>query len=117
MLPRIRGLLAGFVLLVTVGAGSAGCTLTCPAALATGVLTASGAELVLAGETGDTHVVAWPDGYGVRQDGDRLVLTNRFGIVMAREGDRIDMGGGVGANDVFQGCGDVVVRAAASRET
>jgi hypothetical protein len=108
-------MLLAAVLLVTAAAGSAGCTLSCPAALATGVLTASGAELVLAGETGDTQVVAWPDGYGVRQDGDRLVLTNRFGFVMAREGDRIDMGGGVGADDVFQGCGDIVVRAAASR--
>lgn len=109
MLARLRGLLVIAVLLVTAGAGSAGCTLGCPTALTSGVLSASGADLVLADETGATHVVVWPDGYGVRPDSDRLALTNRFGFVMAREGDRIDMGGGVGADDVFHGCGDIVV--------
>jgi hypothetical protein len=33
---------------------------------------------------------------------------------MAREGDRIDMGGGVATDDRFHGCNDIVVRAPAS---
>ncbi len=64
---------------------------------------------MLADESGATEVVVWPDGYGVRPDSDALVLTNRFGFAMAREGDRIEMGGGVGGDDLFHGCGDIVV--------
>ena len=89
--------------------------MACPTALATGVLTASGTDLLLTDDTGTPDDVVWPDGYSVRRDGDALVLVNRFGFVMAREGDRIDVGGGVMTDDRFHGCGDVVVRVAASQ--
>ena len=85
----------------------------CPTALASGVLTARGADLLLADDTGAPMDVVWPDGYSVRRDGDRLSLVNRFGFVMAREGDRIDMGGGVGMDGRFHGCNDIVFRAPA----
>jgi hypothetical protein len=82
--------------------------------LASGVVVASGSDLVLQDATGATHSVVWPDGYGVRRDGDMLILTDRFGTVKARVGDRIEMGGGVGTDDRFHGCGDVFVRPSSS---
>jgi hypothetical protein len=109
MLPRRRGLLVTAALLVIVGAGSASCTVGCPTALASGIVVADGSDLVLQDSTGATHRVVWPDGYGVRRDGDVLVLTDRFGTVKARAGDRVEMGGGVSTDEVFHGCGDVVV--------
>lgn len=53
--------------------------------------------------------VIWPPGYSSRPDGETLVLVDRFGSVKARQGDIIGMGGGEGADGVFQGCGDVRV--------
>ena len=97
------------VLVAVVAGGSAGCTLGCNTALATGIIATSGQDLVLEDETGATHPVVWPDGYSVRRDGDVLVLTDRFGTVKARVGDPVQMGGGVGTDDRFHGCGDVVI--------
>jgi hypothetical protein len=37
------------------------------------------------------------------------VLTDWFGTVKARVGDRIEVGGGFFTDDRFHGCGDVVV--------
>ena len=102
------------LLVAAIGGGTAGCTLGCATALATGVVAASGSDLVLSDATGATHPVVWPDGYGVRRDGDALVLVDRLGTVKARVGDRIEMAGGIGGDDRFHGCGDVVVRAAPS---
>ena len=111
---RLRAVALLAVLVAAIGGGTAGCALGCNTALATGVVAASGSDLVLTDETGVAHPVAWPDGYGVRRDGDALVLIDRFGTVRARLGDRVEMGGGVGTDDRFHGCGDVVVRAAPS---
>lgn len=86
----------------------------CPTALASGTLAANGEELVLEDDTGAQHPVVWPDGYRARLDGDVLVLVDRFGTVKARQGDHVDMGGGVSTDDLFHGCGDVTVRATAS---
>ena len=97
------------ILVVAVAGSSAACTLSCPTALATGTIAASGSDLVLLDETGAPERFVWPDGYGVRRDGNALVLTDRFGTVKARVGDRIQVGGGVGTDDRFHGCGDVVV--------
>jgi hypothetical protein len=104
------------VVLIAVTGGTTGCTLGCSTALAFGVVAASQSDLVLQDDTGATHPVVWPDGYGVRRDGDALVLVDRFGTVKARIGDRIEMGGGVGTDDRFHGCGDVVVRPLASSQ-
>jgi len=97
------------VLLAGVGGGTAGCALGCPTALAFGTVAARGSDLVLQDESGAAEPVVWPDGYRVRRDGEALVLTDRFGTVTARVGERIEMGGGVGADNRFHGCGDVVV--------
>lgn len=55
--------------------------------------------------------VKWPFGYGVRRDGDVLVLTNLVGGVEAREGDHIELGGGEVADGVFGVCGPIKVGA------
>src|SRR5215208_1769249 len=109
MRPRLRGFVVTAVLLVTVVAGSTACSVGCPTALAFGTVVADGSNLVLQDDTGATHPVVWPDGYSVVRDGDLLVLTDRFGTVKARVGDRVEMGGGVSTDDRFHGCGDVVV--------
>jgi len=111
---RLRTTLVAAILLIALGVASASCTVSCATALASGVLTANGTDLLLTDDTGAPIDVVWPDGYSVRRDGDALALVNRFGFVMAREGDRIDMGGGVGTDDRFHGCNDIVVRASAS---
>jgi hypothetical protein len=97
------------ILVAALAGSSVGCTLGCPTALATGTLAASGSDLVLLDDSGMAEPFVWPDGYGVRRDGDVLVLTDRFGTVKARVGDRIEVGGGVSTDDRFHGCGDVVV--------
>jgi hypothetical protein len=106
---RVRALPLLAFALAAVAGSSAGCTLGCPTALATGTVAASGSDLILLDETGAPEQLVWPDGYGVRRDGDALVLTDRFGTVKARVGDRIELGGGVGTDDQFHGCGEVVV--------
>jgi hypothetical protein len=73
------------------------------------VLVREGDALVLQGTNGDTVVVDWPSGYGVRNDGGALVLVERLGGVKAREGDKVQFGGGTRDDGSVYGCGDVVV--------
>jgi hypothetical protein len=107
----MRAFMIAAMLAVSAVWSVAGCEMACPTALAEGVLVADGENLVLRAATGETNAIAWPSGYSVRQENGRLVLTDRFGTVKAREGDRIGVGGGVGVDDVFHGCGDVWVEA------
>jgi hypothetical protein len=102
----VRSLLV-LVLLAT-SVATAGCV-GCPTALARGVLVAEGSDLRLQDASGATSPVRWPEGYRVDKENDRLVLRDFFGSVKAREGDLIEMGGGVGPDGVFRGCGGVVV--------
>ena len=97
------------ILVAAVAGSAAACTLGCPTALAIGTIAVSGSDLVLLDDTGALERFVWPDGYRVRRDGDALVLADRFGTVKARVGDRVNVGGGVGTDDRFHGCGDVVV--------
>lgn len=57
--------------------------------------------------------VRWPFGYSVRSDGERLVVTDLFGVIKAREGDHVRLGGGmVGSpEEAFGVCGDFEVDA------
>ena len=96
--------LAGSAATVTVG-----CT-GCPTALLVGELTAeSGTLVVAAADGGAPERVIWPLGYGVREDGDRLVLTDLLGAVKAREGDAVRLGGGETESGTFKVCGGVEV--------
>ena len=53
--------------------------------------------------------VQWPFGYRARMDLDKVVLVDETGSVVAREHDRVEVGGGMGAGDVWFACGPVKV--------
>ena len=59
--------------------------------------------------------VEWPFRYSARMEGTRIVLLDDRGVVVAREGDRIQVGGGMGPgpapNAVWFACGLVQVTA------
>jgi hypothetical protein len=97
------------ILLLAIAAPiSAGCV-SCPTALADGVLVSDGKTLVLQAPTGETSPIAWPAGYRVEQRGGKLAVVDFLGNVKAREGDHIQVGGGVGTDNVFHACGEIVV--------
>jgi hypothetical protein len=103
----VKAGLAAVALALGIVSSVSGCQMSCPTALAEGVLVADGNSLVLESSTGQRSTVVWPSGYSVRGDGDELVLTDLFGSVKAREGDKIGVGGGVGSDGLFRACGDV----------
>lgn len=93
--------LAGAVLV----SGTSGCT-GCPAALLTGVLTQVAGELVVMRDGGGPpERIIWPSGYTVRQDGDSLAVFNSSGLVIARPGDRVRLGGGERESGTWGVCG------------
>jgi hypothetical protein len=81
----------------------------CRSALAEGYLEAEGGALVLQGTTDDKVPMAWPVGWSVRSDGDTFALIDPSGVVKARPGDYLHVGGGVGNDGLFHGCGDITV--------
>lgn len=87
----------------------------CMDALATGTLVASnksGLAIEGGGEEGVTEV-EWPFGYTARRDTFGVVLVDSAGVEVARAGQRIQMGGGHGADNVFHACpGSISVVAA-----
>ena len=92
--------------LATAGVGCVGC----PTALLSGELVEQGGELVVVGSDGSpAERVIWPFGYGVRSDGERLVLTDLIGGVKAREGDTVHLGGGEIESGTFKVCGQLEV--------
>jgi hypothetical protein len=105
----MRALMLAAALLVGLPATTAGCTTSCPTALAEGVLVREGGALVLGDQDGNTQTVVWPSGYGVREDDGILLLVDWIGNVKAREGDRVRAGGGVGTDGLFHACGEVTV--------
>ena len=84
-----------------------GITLGCPtAAVAPARIATVGDSLVLVNvESGEVVPVVWPAGFGAwRQDG-RAVIADSSGGIIGREGDVLDqLGGGLGADDVFHIC-------------
>ena len=105
---RLRVAAVAFMLLALPGS-LAGCG--CPTALLEGVLVRDGDALVVDSGGGQTTPVRWPAGYGVQAKGDRLVVTDLFGSVKAREGDRVHLGGGqvTAGDETFGVCGDFTV--------
>ena len=82
----------------------------CPAALLVGELAEdAGALVVIGAEGGPSERIIWPFGYGVRDDGGELVLTDLFGAVKAREGDTVRLGGGETESGTFKVCGQLDV--------
>ena len=76
-----------------------------------GALVRDGSTLAVVDNVGNITPVRWPFGYAVRADGDRLVVTDVFGAIKAREGDQVRLGGGMVPPDeeAFGVCGDVTV--------
>ena len=103
----MKAVLGAAALALSIVSSVSGCEMGCPTALAEGVLVADGKNLVLEAPTGPRNTVVWPSGYSVGVDGGTLVLADRFGSIKAREGDMIGVGGGVGVDGLFHGCGDV----------
>lgn len=62
---------------------------------------------------GTSTAVEWPFGYTARNELGKLVLLDKTGKVVAREGDEITVGGGFG-NTLWHACGGVNVAKAAS---
>lgn len=83
----------------------------CPAALIDGRLIAdlaSGLAIQVDGEL-DSPVatVRWPFGFTARVDPLGYALVDDVGATIAHVGDRLQVGGGFGANDVWAACGGV----------
>ena len=53
--------------------------------------------------------VEWPFGYSAQVVNAAVVLLDETGKVVAREHDRVHVGGGQGAGAVWFACGDVTV--------
>ena len=93
-------------LVLTVVSGGSGCAQGCPAALLTGVLTEEAGEAVVIPDGGGpSERIIWPSGHSVGRDGDDVVVTNMLGEVVAREGDRVELGGGERESGVWVVCG------------
>jgi hypothetical protein len=86
----------------------------CMEALIGGTLTRnaeSGLGITAADET--QTAVEWPFGYSARNELGKLVLIDQTGTIVAHEGDRITVGGGLG-DHLWYACGPVSVTKAAS---
>ena len=84
---------------------SAGPAISCPAALAEGVLVADGASLGLQGLTGAIEPVRWDGWYEAHEQDGVRILVDRGGAPRARAGDFVRFGGGEGPDGVFHACG------------
>lgn len=53
--------------------------------------------------------VQWPFGYSARKDLQGIVLVDQTGRIVAREHDRVEVGGGLGNGNLWFACGGVKV--------
>ena len=83
----------------------------CDLALISGrLVTSAQSGLAVVDSTGHVTEVLWPFGYTARRGVSGVELVDEMGAVVAREGDLVEMGGGLGANDVWSACpGSVTV--------
>jgi hypothetical protein len=80
----------------------------CMAALITGKLArVAGSGLGLTVVGGPPVVVDWPFRYSARDEGGRIALVDETGTVVAREGEMVQMAGGLGQLDVWFACAPV----------
>ncbi|HET9852254.1 MAG TPA: hypothetical protein VFP56_07085 [Candidatus Limnocylindrales bacterium] len=77
----------------------------CMDALATGTLVSSSLSgLAIKAPDGTVVEVEWPFEYTARRDMTGLALIDSAGVLVAHEGQVIQMGGGSGADNVFHAC-------------
>lgn len=80
----------------------------CEQALLAGELVAS-AQSGLAIRTEDQVTeVLWPFGYSAARDVSGLVLRDDTGKIVGHEGQRVQMSGGLGANNVWTACAGTI---------
>lgn len=87
----------------------------CPQAAIEGTLATSARWLlgVAGGPAGSVRGVLWPPGFAARRDDGRLVLLDEAHQLVAREGDRVRVGGEDGSDGVWLACRTVIVLPAA----
>lgn len=81
-------------------------------ALATGRLVADPRTGLGLETDGQVLAVEWPFGYAARREATGLALltgSEPEAVVVAREGQVVSIGGGMGNDDVWHGCGVVQV--------
>jgi hypothetical protein len=83
----------------------------CMAALIEGMLVRDAPSgLALRDPQGLLRQVVWSNGYSAHNDAGRLVLLDASGVVVAREGDRVSIGGGeIDSNGTWLACGGTTV--------
>jgi hypothetical protein len=121
--PSARRLAALFVLLVATALSGCGTTqlstiplhtaakpeTACDAALATGRLTNNRPNgLALQGANGETSLVLWPFGYRTQGVVGSMELIDDHGQFVAREGDMVEMTGGMGTEGFFVACAGTI---------
>ena len=82
----------------------------CPAARTEGTLVRhpeSGAGL--RDNEGVVWQVIWPTEYTAREDGGRIVVADGAGMVIAHEGDRVEIGGAEVEGGTWLGCGGMSI--------
>jgi len=102
-----RSLLA-IAFVTTFALFTGGCQSGCQTGLQDGVLVAGGTGLSVRAADGVTSTIDWPPGYLIRNDGG-WVLEDPSGSIKAREGDHIQVAGGLGLDGVWHACGDITV--------
>ena len=48
--------------------------------------------------------VLWPAGYTATKEANGLVLRDEKGAILVHEGERVEMSGGLGANEIWVAC-------------
>lgn len=93
---------------------SVGTPSPCPGAITAGKLVAHTVWGIALDDryTGSVRKVLWPYGFAARDDGDRRLLLNGAGDIVAREGESIQLDGGdLGGDATWLACGDITVLA------
>ena len=102
-----------FAFVMTLAPLTGACS-SCQTGLLDGVLVANGSGLSIRSANGATTAVAWPPGYGSRDESGTRLLVDATGRVSAREGDSIEVVGGLGTDGVWHVCSDVSPKSTAS---
>lgn len=81
----------------------------CDEALLTGrLVTSAQSGLAVQDPTGKVTEVVWPFGYSARQGVSGVDLLDERGVVVAREGDFVEITGGLDLNELWDACAGTI---------
>lgn len=80
----------------------------CEQALLAGELVASTQSGLAVRSADDVTEVLWPFGYSATREMNGLVLRDETGRIVAHEGQRVQMSGGMGANNAWTACAGTI---------